>query len=315
MNVSRVVSALAFAIPSAALAQNLPTDQVLNLSGYTQTVDIGPGHMPPVCPIGNQWYGAAQLPPQPFTSSNFGLCEGLPLDAVQSALAPTPAGSLWSGYYGEYETYPNQMTDAYLQTEGVASPIADLNGALTLTAVTMPPAASATLGSSFAPRPFYSGSFNSYPFSQEYGYFEITAALPIGQAAFPAFWLVPENMNQPGDTEIDVVEGQGNNDSVFWQTLHSTSYPSLGSKGAKNEAWNDVDLSQSFHRYGVDWEANTTTFYVDGYATQSYPTPADMHQPMFFIANLAVGGWNGGPTSATPAAMNFIISAIRVWQK
>ena len=42
--------------------------------------------------------------------------------------------------------------------------------------------------------PYTSGHLNSWhSFSQQYGYFEISAKMPDGQGLWPAFWLLPMN--------------------------------------------------------------------------------------------------------------------------
>jgi len=43
------------------------------------------------------------------------------------------------------------------------------------------------------------------------------------------------------------------------------------------------NVSTGYHTYGVDWEADTTTFYLDGKVTGSFATPAGLHKPMYMI--------------------------------
>jgi hypothetical protein len=59
------------------------------------------------------------------------------------------------------------------------------------------------------------------------------------------------------------------------------------------------------------------TLYVDGKEEDVQPTPSNMHQPMYMIANLAVGGagsWPGAPNSSTVFPANFDISYVRAYQ-
>ena len=64
--------------------------------------------------------------------------------------------------------------------------------------------------------------------------------------------------------------------------------------------WNDTNganLYTQFNRFGVDWEPDTLIFYFNGVAYQTMATPAGFGQPMYLLANLAVGGnWAGAPT-------------------
>ncbi len=125
-------------------------------------------------------------------------------------------------------------------------------------------------------------------FSQQYGYFEIRADLPTGQGMWPAFWLLPTNGTKPA--ELDVFENVNGEDRVY-QTVHS------GSTGtAMQDAFATAvsGLTAGFHTYGMNWSAETITWYVDGQAVGQIATPSDMHSPMYLLIDLAVGGdWAG----------------------
>ncbi len=59
-------------------------------------------------------------------------------------------------------------------------------------------------------------------------------------------------------------------------------------------------MSTAMHTYGVDWQKDKLTFYFDGQQVFQTATPADMHKPMYMLANLAVGGyWPGDPDAST----------------
>jgi mucin-2 len=50
----------------------------------------------------------------------------------------------------------------------------------------------------------------------------------------------------------------------------------------------------------MNWTADNITFYVDGQQISQVATPADMHQKMYILLDLAVGGgWAGAPDSTT----------------
>jgi beta-glucanase (GH16 family) len=129
-------------------------------------------------------------------------------------------------------------------------------------------------------------------FSQTYGYFEVRADFSALPGAWDAFWLLPDQaVPDPNNAgrwqEIDVVEHYGSSDKGVYSGIHTTD-------AAPNLHWQDdlqvySELSQpgGFHTYGVDWEKDTTSFYVDGQFVGSHPTPSDMHGPMYVLANLA----------------------------
>jgi Ca2+-binding RTX toxin-like protein len=75
-----------------------------------------------------------------------------------------------------------------------------------------------------------------------------------------------------------------------------------------------ADTSAGFHTYGVDWEPDFITWYVDGQQVFQTATPADMNKPMYMIANLAVGGdWPGSPDGSTTFPATMQIDYIRAY--
>ena len=73
-------------------------------------------------------------------------------------------------------------------------------------------------------------------------------------------------------------------------------------------------MSTGYHTYGVDWQADYITYYFDGNQVWKTATPADMNEPMYMIANLAVGGyWPGMVNSTTPFPAEMKIDYIRAY--
>jgi beta-glucanase (GH16 family) len=131
--------------------------------------------------------------------------------------------------------------------------------------------------------PYNSGVISSQnSFSQLYGYFEIRADLPIGKGLWPTFWLLPVDHSWP--PELDVFEVVDNTAVV---TAHSAS---TGTHTSVRTAVATADLSDGFHTYGVNWQPDVIEWYIDGAKVAETATPADMHKPMYMLANLAVGG-------------------------
>jgi beta-glucanase (GH16 family)/Ca2+-binding RTX toxin-like protein len=127
-------------------------------------------------------------------------------------------------------------------------------------------------------------------FAQTYGYFEMRAELPTDvSGAWPAFWLVPADGSWP--PELDVMETLTGSSNIDYTTVHSEAAGYHTAVGAANLVTN----VGGFHTYGVLWTASDITWYLDGQAVFETATPADMHQPMYMIANMAIGGWAGTP--------------------
>lgn len=144
-------------------------------------------------------------------------------------------------------------------------------------------------------------------FSQKYGYFEIRARWTGGKGIWPAFWLLPATGAWP--PEIDVLEAHGDKPGTTFQTIHST-VRAFGSNAAKVPT-----ADGQFHTYSVLWLPERLDFFVDDQKTVTFPTPSDMHQPMYIIANLAVGGkWPGDPDTHTPFPANIEIDYVRAWE-
>jgi hypothetical protein len=73
-------------------------------------------------------------------------------------------------------------------------------------------------------------------------------------------------------------------------------------------------MSKGFHTYGVDWQADYLTYYFDGNQVWKTPTPSDLNEPMYIIANLAVGGnWPGMVNGTTPFPAQMKIDYIHAY--
>jgi beta-glucanase (GH16 family) len=132
-------------------------------------------------------------------------------------------------------------------------------------------------------------------FSQQYGYFEMRAQLPKGKGFWPAFWLLNKSGGWP--PELDVMEQLGHDPTTIYTTVHTKETGKHGSVSTNHKV---ADVTQGFHNYGAKWDAQHVTFYFDGKEIAQTRTPADMHKPMYLLANLAVGGgWPGNPDGST----------------
>jgi beta-glucanase (GH16 family) len=153
--------------------------------------------------------------------------------------------------------------------------------------------------------PYVSGLISSQPsFSQLYGYFEMRAKLPAGKGIWPAFWLLPLDLSWP--PEIDIMESVGDPTKVYC-TVHSKVAPSPDIVATVTP--------NAFHTYAASWDARNVIWYVDGKKIGQAPTPADMHKPMYLIANVAIGGdWAGTPDHTTVFPAKLSIDYIRAYR-
>ncbi|MBV9406336.1 MAG: glycoside hydrolase family 16 protein [Acidobacteriaceae bacterium] len=152
---------------------------------------------------------------------------------------------------------------------------------------------------------------SQHSFSQLYGVFEIKARMPNGRGLWPAFWLLPVDHSWP--PEIDVLEVLGHEPTV----LHTNAHSKASGKHTDTPTVVHVpDTSATFHTYAVDWEKDEIKWYFDGVEVAHASTPADMHKPMYLLANLAVGGnWPGNPDASTQFPAVFAIKWIRAYRR
>lgn len=152
-------------------------------------------------------------------------------------------------------------------------------------------------------------------FAFTYGYMEMRAEMPneSGQPGlWPAFWLLPTSEAWP--PEIDAFEGASNYPSQASMTYHWSCPPNYCSDQTNYIAGSD--LSAGYHTYGVDWEPNSITWYVDGQVEKTYTNTSTISNvPMYVLVDLAVDGNSGyavTPNTPFPATMN--VDYVRVWQ-
>lgn len=162
-------------------------------------------------------------------------------------------------------------------------------------------------GQPHRPLPYVSGILTTEPsFLQTYGYFEARMKFPQGRGLWPAFWMLPaaENYN---DDEIDVVEWVGVNPRTLVFTAHYARHKAIG----RRVTGFDTGV---FHDYGCLWTRDEIAWYVDG-APIWRQRNRGLHQPMYMLLNLAVGGWDGNlpeDPSRFPATLS--IDHVKAWR-
>jgi len=160
-------------------------------------------------------------------------------------------------------------------------------------------------------------------FEQTQGRFEARIKLPAGQGIWPAFWLLGGNIDEvhwPQCGEIDIMEYRGHEPRVLHGSLHGPGH------SGDNVVTNKHVLAQGgfnlgFHEFAVEWDEDSITWFVDGYAFQTV-TPADLQHgatwvydhPFFIILNVAVGGrWAGAPDETTVFPQTMLVDYVRVY--
>ena len=160
--------------------------------------------------------------------------------------------------------------------------------------------------------PYASGMIASHgKHAFRYGYFETRAELPAGKGIWPAFWL--HKADPKGWLrEIDVLENLGHQPDRVHMTLH---YEKEGKHYEQTCAFMGPNFHEGFHTFGVRWKPDALTYYIDG-VERCHFTQAIPQEPMYLIANLAVGGdWPGMPDATTRFPQTLRIDYIRVYRE
>ncbi len=199
-----------------------------------------------------------------------------------------PNGVGW--YNGELQHYTNSAVNSFTN-----------NGLLNIVAKRE------SLTNQGQTKQFTSARLNS-KFAFKYGRAEIRAKLPIGAGTWPAIWMLGKNINEPGGFwnathgttnwpacgEIDIMEHWGTNQNVVSSALHFPVNGNLNVGQYITNAQNIAGISNDFHIYAVDWNAQRIIFSVDGInhftynpaIKNQYTWPFDAEQ--YLLLNVAI---------------------------
>jgi beta-glucanase (GH16 family) len=144
----------------------------------------------------------------------------------------------------------------------------------------------------------------------QFGYVEVRAKVPKGQGLWPALWLLAQSGSAE---EIDIMEVLGGTPGTVHTTIHYQQPD--GKKVVNGHETQGPDFSEGFHTYAVDWQWDKIIWYIDG--NEVFRVSDHVSQePMYLIANLAVGGdWPGYPDRTTQFPAEFVIDYIRVFSR
>lgn len=161
----------------------------------------------------------------------------------------------------------------------------------------------------------------------QYGYISIKAKLVKGRGFMSQLWmnsLAPKSCDQnpPHWTgtypEIDLNEMPGDYVDTVSNTIHWWTSGCDG--GIKQRVTRpNLDLTQDFHYYGVEWDQNNIRFYLDGELT--YSIPNQIYEPMSIVLGLCIAGSNGacGGSNAFDSSTlfpgNMYVDFVKVYKK
>ena len=135
-----------------------------------------------------------------------------------------------------------------------------------------------------------------------YGKMEVRAKLPTGVGAWPAIWMLGNNIGEigwPDCGEIDIMENVGFDPDTIHANIHTKAYNHVIGTNKGNRIGLE-DPFEDFHIYAVEWFADSMNFYVDDQKYFSFlneKTGNDVwpfDKPHYLILNIAIGGGWGG---------------------
>ena len=176
----------------------------------------------------------------------------------------------------------------------------------------------------------YSGRINAKPSTGWlYGYFEARINLPSGKGTWPAYWMMPSNVDWnsnpwPKCGEIDIMEEVGADPNMVSSSLHTWNYNHTKGTQKTHEMY-CAGAEGSFHIYALEWTEDEITTYVDGKVQLKVSRAAmgtdhdswPFHYAFYPILNLAWGGdwggYKGVDDNALPVSMK--VDYVRIFQK
>jgi len=171
----------------------------------------------------------------------------------------------------------------------------------------------------FSPRNWTSGILTSYDsFKFALGYAEARVKIPAGQGLWQAFWLL-NGYYVAQQPEINIMEARGSHPDLAYHTYHRRDNDGADlpqEQKITSYGTPRVGYSDAFHTFGVHWEHDRITWYVEGVQAHTYSDPDVGCQIMYVLLNLAVGGnLDEGrvPQPGSPLA-EFEVDYVRVHQ-
>lgn len=150
----------------------------------------------------------------------------------------------------------------------------------------------------------------------EHVYVEVRARIPPGQGLWPAIWMLPAS--RESTPEIDIMEILGHDLEELHMNYHYKD--DGGNQHRVGDTWTTARPLTDWHVFAVDWQPRSLTWYLDGEKLFHYRDEEGAHtipaEPMYLLANLAVGGdWGGPPDADTRFPAEFEIDYVRVWMR
>ena len=149
-------------------------------------------------------------------------------------------------------------------------------------------------------------------FAQQFGYFEMCARFPEGMGVWPAFWLIGVNKSL-FSAELDVVEFYGGFNEYYHSVAHIFEDGNDKLNLDRLIKVKKSSLSGRFNTFGAYLEPELVRIFHNRREVARWPGGSEFHQPMYMLANLALGG--GWPISGLTSPQVMEIAWMRAFTR
>ena len=174
-------------------------------------------------------------------------------------------------------------------------------------------------------------------FAPTYGYFEARCILPKGVGLWSAFWMLSESMSSAnGFGKIRGSGVDGAEIDVFESAFYESKCPRRVSTNVHFDGYGEWhrqtnvckpylffnDPYEEFNTYGVEWNEDGYTFYINGIRTGRTDFGGASRTPEYLILSVEVGGkdavpaadWVGGPITRESEITDFVVDYVRAYR-
>lgn len=168
------------------------------------------------------------------------------------------------------------------------------------------------------------GKLHKPKFAHRYGYYECRCKLQNCDGWWAAFWMQSPVIGTSIDpavsgVETDIMEAFKPN-NVAGHAIHYNGY---GVDHESKVAGNGKEVSSNeYHYFGMLWEPDGYTFFIDGVQDGEKITEPVSHIPQFILISTEARGYRSAEHQASPEAMaaaaagdTFVVDHIRVFDR
>lgn len=163
-------------------------------------------------------------------------------------------------------------------------------------------------------------------FSFTYGKLECRAKTNGHTGNFPAIWMMPQDQSAgwPNCGEVDIFE-QIDAENKSYHTVHSNWTYNLGNKNNPTSSFNKSLSMDRYHTYGLEWDDQSITWFVDGVEVGKYTKSTDadalskgqwpFDKAFYVILNQSVGNGSWAANADVNHTYRMDVDWIRIYQK